>query len=90
MIFFYLKKNPLFVGGTESSDRSNFTGEPPFLSGTMVRRDLMEHSSQEKTEDIYGNDADSSDCGEYYIKILVHYVIDRRKTLYIFHRFLKR
>ena len=59
-----LQKEPLFVGGTESSDRSNFNGEPPFLSGTMVRRDLIEHSSKEKTEDIYGDDNDTSESGE--------------------------
>ena len=62
--FFVFQKNPLFVGGTESSDRSNFTGEPPFLSGTMVRRDLMEHTSEDKNGDIYGNDTETSDSGE--------------------------
>ena len=62
---FASKKNPLFVGGTESSDRSNFTGEPPFLSGTMVRRDLAEHTPEERTDDLYGNDADTDESGEY-------------------------
>ena len=46
----YSKKQPLFIGGTESSDRSNCTGEPPFLSGTMVRRDFSENVSKQKKQ----------------------------------------
>jgi len=30
----------------------------------MVRRDLIEHASKEKTEDIYGDDNDTSESGE--------------------------
>ena len=61
----YKKKQPLFIGGTESSDRSNCTGEPPFLSGSMVRRGLMENTPKENTEDnINGDNDDSSEYGE--------------------------
>ena len=67
----YKKKQPLFIGGTESSDRSNCTGEPPFLSGTMVRRDLTGNVSIQNTEDnIYGDDDDLSQYGELWKDVL--------------------
>ena len=67
----YKKKQPLFIGGTESSDRSNCTGEPPFLSGTMVQRGLMENTPKENTEDnINGDNDDSSEYGELWKDVL--------------------
>ena len=52
----------MFIGGTESNgDR----GDIPFLSGTMVHRDLMDHddAKKEDDEDAYGSEI--SDAGEY-------------------------
>ena len=41
--FFSMQKSPLYAAGTESSDRTSLTAEPPFLSGQMVCRDPIDN-----------------------------------------------
>ena len=54
----------MFIGGTESSgDR----GDIPFLSGTMVHRDLMDHDEAGKDDDDDEYGSEISDTGEYII-----------------------
>ena len=56
-----MQKSPLYVGGTESSDRTSLTAEPPFLSGQMVCRDPIDNEGggENGNEIIHGSDVES-------------------------------
>ena len=57
----------MFVGGTESSDRGSFNGEPPFLSGQMVCREIRDNKTDAENEgvndDVSGESEESGSSG---------------------------
>ena len=69
-----MQKSPLYVGGTESSERTSLTAEPPFLSGQMVCRDPIDNEGGEKNgnEIIHGSDVESytSESGNCFVVVL--------------------
>ena len=77
--FFSMQKSPLYVGGTESSDRSSLTAEPPFLSGQMVCRDPIDNEGGEKNgnEIIHGSDVESytSESGKCFAVNQTLYIV---------------
>ena len=76
-----MQKSPLYVGGTESSDRTSLTAEPPFLSGQMVCRDPIDNEGRGENgnEIIHGSDVESytSESGNCFLGEL-NFVYDIR------------
>ena len=72
--FFSMQKSPLYAAGTESSDRTSLTAEPPFLSGQMVCRDPIDNEGggENGNEIIHGSDVESftSEDGNCFVGIL--------------------
>ena len=69
-----MQKSPLYAAGTESSDRTSLTAEPPFLSGQMVCRDPIDNEGggENGNEIIHGSDVESytSEDGNCFIGVL--------------------
>ena len=58
----------MFEGTTESQNRDSFSvGEPAFLSGQMVCRDLMDHDSD--TDDDISDASEISETGKLYFEM---------------------
>ena len=86
--FFSMQKSPLYAAGTESSDRTSLTAEPPFLSGQMVCRDPIDNEGggENGNEIIHGSDVESftSEDGNCFVGILNFVYGIRLKNYLIF------
>ena len=60
----------MFEGTTEAQNRDSFSGEPAFLSGQMVCRDLMEHDAE--IEEDVSEASDLSETGNIEFVLLSH------------------